>query len=264
MKKRILPVMAAMLALAGCGSSAPELSSEQPLFAQNGPALVALEEDPEQFSEEQAAAPEENSDLMTMTSEEEAGYTLFYTMLNENQFRRLLARDGVDMIPDRLVQYAEGMLAYFSSEAGDIVVCSPDFGLVKKIHDGTRTGRVMDARWLDDDRLLFLQGDEQMQRVYLYRPSTEELEPVYETPEGRQILGIDIDEYGAPVCILSAEPPVEEEQQDPTAQLGTKTVDDAAVNGEDADTTAEQAEETESSDSEPVTERIELDIADNP
>ena len=73
MKKRILPVMAAMLALAGCGSSAPELSSEQPLFAQNGPALVALEEDPEQFSEEQAAAPEENSDLMTMTSEEEAG-----------------------------------------------------------------------------------------------------------------------------------------------------------------------------------------------
>ena len=131
MKKRILPVMAAMLALAGCGSSAPELSSEQPLFAQNGPALVALEEDPEQFSEEQAAAPEENSDLMTMTSEEEAGYTLFYTMLNENQFRRLLARDGVDMIPDRLVQYAEGMLAYFSSEAGDIVVCSPDFSLVK-------------------------------------------------------------------------------------------------------------------------------------
>ena len=41
-------------------------------------------------------------------------------------------------------------------------------------------------------------------------------------------------------------------------------MEDAAVNGEDADKTAEQAEETESSDSEPVTERIELDIADNP
>ena len=98
-----------------------------------------------------------------------------------------------------------------------------------------------------------------MQRVYLYRPSTEELEPVYETPEGRQILGIDIDEYGAPVCILSAEPPVEEEQQDPALQPGTKNAEDAAMNGEDADKTAQQAEEAENSDSEPVTERIELD-----
>ena len=66
------------------------------------------------------------------------------------------------------------------------------------------------------------------------------------------------------MCILSAEPPVEEEQQDPTAQPGTKNAEDAAMNGEDADKTAQQAEETENSDSEPVTERIELDIADNP
>ena len=36
------------------------------------------------------------------------------------------------------------------------------------------------------------------------------------------------------------------------------------MNGEDADKTAQQAEEAENSDAGPVTERIELDIADNP
>lgn len=40
------------------------------------------------------------------------------------------------------------------------------------------------------------------------------MELLYQSPEGRQILGIELDENGQPVCILSALPQLEE--SDPT------------------------------------------------
>lgn len=214
--KRYIFMMAAVgivLLLTGCGSAAPVPNGEGALFAANGPALTVVEKQPDQYTADpdgETAPPEQSPDLLTMNSEEEAGFALFYPLLNETQFRRLMAQDGVDFIPDRLVRCAEGGLAYYSSAAGDLVYCSADFASVKAVLRGERIGRIVDARWIDADRLMFLQGDDSVQAVYLFRPVEETVEILYQPPEGRQILGIEIDENGQPVCILSALPEVNE------------------------------------------------------
>ena len=214
--KRYIFMMAAVgivLLLTGCGSAAPAPNGEGALFAANGPALTVVEKQPDQYTADpdgETAPPEQSPDLLTMNSEEEAGFALFYPLLNETQFRRLMAQDGVDFIPDRLVRCAEGGLAYYSSAAGDLVYCSADFASVKAVLRGERIGRIVDARWIDVDRLMFLQGDDSVQAVYLFRPVEETVEILYQPPEGRQILGIEIDENGQPVCILSALPEVNE------------------------------------------------------
>ena len=168
-----------------------------------------------------------------MNSEEEAGYALFYPLLSETQFRCLMAQDGVDFIPNRLVQCEEGGIAYYNSTSGDLVYCTSDFSSVKAILCDERIGFIKEARWLDADRLLFLQGDDSQQAVYLFRPQEDIVELLYQSPEGRQILGIEIDEEGQPVCILSALPSAEET---------TPTPDNSSPT--DANTAATEPEET--------------------
>ena len=137
--KRYIFMMAAVgtvLLLAGCGSAAPEKSTENRLFAANGPALTVVEKQPDQYTADpdgNTAPPEQSPDLVTMNSEEEAGFALFYPLLSETNFRRLMAQDGVDFIPDRLVRCEDGGLAYYSSAAGDLVYCSADFSDIKAL-----------------------------------------------------------------------------------------------------------------------------------
>ena len=111
--------------------------------------------------------------------------------------------------------------------------CTSDFSSVKAILCDERIGFIKEARWLDADRLLFLQGDDSQQAVYLFRPQEDIVELLYQSPEGRQILGIEIDEEGQPVCILSALPSAEETT--PTPDNSSQT---------DANTAATEPEET--------------------
>ena len=187
-----------LLGLAACGSAAPESPDESVLFAANGPALTVVEKQPDQYTtdpEDKTVPPEQSPDLLTMNSQEEEGFALFYPLLSETQFRCLMDEDGVDFIPNRLVSCA-------------------DFSTVKAVLCQQRVGLIIDARWLDADHLLFLQGNENEQAVYLFRPAEDMVELLYQSPEGRQILGIELDENGQPVCILSALPQLEE--PDPT------------------------------------------------
>ena len=216
--KRTVWMMAAvgivLLGFAACGSAAPESPDENTLFAANGPALTVVEKQPDQYTtdpEDKTVPPEQSPDLLTMNSQEEEGFALFYPLLSETQFRCLM---GVDFIPNRLVSCEEGGLAYYSTAAGDLVYCTADFSTVKAVLCQQRVGLIIDARWLDADHLLFLQGNENEQAVYLFRPAEDMVELLYQSPEGRQILGIELDENGQPVCILSALPQMEE--SDPT------------------------------------------------
>lgn len=219
--KRTVWMMAAvgivLLGFAACGSAAPESPDENTHFAANGPALTVVEKQPDQYttdSEDKTVPPEQSPDLLTMNSQEEEGFALFYPLLSETQFRCLMDEDGVDFIPNRLVSCEEGGLAYYSTAAGDLVYCTADFSTVKAVLCQQRVGLIIDARWLDADHLLFLQGNENEQAVYLFRPAEDMVELLYQSPEGRQILGIELDENGQPVCILSALPQLEE--PDPT------------------------------------------------
>lgn len=219
--KRTVWMMAAvgivLLGFAACGSAAPESPDENTLFAANGPALTVVEKQPDQYTtdpEDKTVPPEQSPDLLTMNSQEEEGFALFYPLLSETQFRCLMDEDGVDFIPNRLVSCEEGGLAYYSTAAGDLVYCTADFSTVKAVLCQQRVGLIIDARWLDADHLLFLQGNENEQAVYLFRPAEDMVELLYQSPEGRQILGIELDENGQPVCILSALPQLEE--SDPT------------------------------------------------
>ena len=238
--KRYTLMMAAvgivLLTFAACGSAAPEKTDDNVLFAANGPALTVVEKQPDQYVTDPGSEntlPEQSPDLLTMNSEEEAGYALFYPLLSETQFRCLMAQDGVNFIPNRLVQCEEGGIAYYNSTSGDLVYCTSDFSSVKAILCDERIGFIKEARWLDADRLLFLQGDDSQQAVYLFRPQEDIVELLYQSPEGRQILGIEIDEEGQPVCILSALPSAEET---------TPTPDNSSPT--DANTAATEPEET--------------------
>ena len=195
--KRTVWMMAAvgivLLGLAACGSAAPESPDESVLFAANGPALTVVEKQPDQYTtdpEDKTVPPEQSPDLLTMNSQEEEGFALFYPLLSETQFRCLMDEDGVDFIPNRLVSCEEGGLAYYSTAAGDLVYCTADFSTVKAVLCQQRVGLIIDARWLDADHLLFLQGNENEQAVYLFRPAEDMVELLYQSPEGRQILGI--------------------------------------------------------------------------
>lgn len=210
-----------LFGFAACGSAAPESPNENTLFAANGPALTVVEKQPDQYTtdpEDKTVPPEQSPDLLTMNSQEEAGFALFYPLLSETQFRCLMDEDGVDFIPNRLVSCEEGGLAYYSTAAGDLVYCTADFSTVKAVLCQQRVGLIMDARWLDADHLLFLQGNENEQAVYLFRPAEDMVELLYQSPEGRQILGIELDENGQPVCILSALPQMEEPASTPAPE----------------------------------------------
>ena len=206
--KRTVWMMAAvgivLLGFAACGSAAPESPDESVLFAANGPALTVVEKQPDQYTtdpEDKTVPPEQSPDLLTMNSQEEEGFALFYPLLSETQFRCLMDEDGVDFIPNRLVSCEEGGLAYYSTAAGDLVYCTADFSTVKAVLCQQRVGLIIDARWLDADHLLFLQGNENEQAVYLFRPAEDMVELLYQSPEGRQILGIELDENGHPTTI---------------------------------------------------------------
>ena len=283
--KRIIWMTAAigivLLAFSACGSAAPEVPEDNTLFAANGPALTVVEKQPDQYTsipDNDVIPPEQSPDLLTMNSEEEAGFALFYPLLSESQFRSLLARDGVDFIPDRLVQCQEGGLAYYSSTAGDLVYCSADFSAVKAVLCQQRVGFIMDARWMDADRLLFLQGDETRQAVYLFRPAEEVVELLYQSPAGRQILGIELDENGQPVCILSALPQQEETPQSPEENGQTAAPADDVPSAESPTAGAKEwtgglweddagdgerselEDTTPGEDPVPPTEKVELDV----
>ena len=205
--KRTVWMMAAvgivLLGFAACGSAAPESPDENTLFAANGPALTVVEKQPDQYTtdpEDKTVPPEQSPDLLTMNSQEEEGFALFYPLLSETQFRCLMDEDGVDFIPNRLASCEEGGLAYYSTAAGDLVYCTADFSTVKAVLCQQRVGLIIDARWLDADHLLFLQGNENEQAVYLFRPAEDMVELLYQSPEGRQILGIELDENGQPAA----------------------------------------------------------------
>ena len=211
--KRTVWMMAAvgivLLGLAACGSAAPESPDESVLFAANGPALTVVEKQPDQYTtdpEDKTVPPEQSPDLLTMNSQEEEGFALFYPLLSETQFRCLMDEDGVDFIPNRLVSCEEGGLAYYSTAAGDLVYCTADFSTVKAVLCQQRVGLIIDARWLDADHLLFLQGNENEQAVYLFRPAEDMVELLYQSPEGRQILGIELDENGQPFTAHTTNP----------------------------------------------------------
>ena len=113
--KRTVWMMAAvgivLLGFAACGSAAPESPDENTLFAANGPALTVVEKQPDQYTtdpEDKTVPPEQSPDLLTMNSQEEEGFALFYPLLSETQFRCLMDEDGVDFIPNRLVSCEEG------------------------------------------------------------------------------------------------------------------------------------------------------------
>ena len=115
--KRTVWMMAAvgivLLGLAACGSAAPESPDENTLFAANGPALTVVEKQPDQYTtdpEDKTVPPEQSPDLLTMNSQEEEGFALFYPLLSETQFRCLMDEDGVDFIPNRLVSCEEGVV----------------------------------------------------------------------------------------------------------------------------------------------------------
>ncbi len=279
--KRYIFMMAAVgtvLLLAGCGSVAPEKSTENRLFAANGPALTVVEKQPDQYTADpdgNTAPPEQSPDLVTMNSEEEAGFALFYPLLSETNFRRLMAQDGVDFIPDRLVRCPDGGLAYYSSAAGDLVYCSADFSDIKALLCEYRIGTIMDARWIDADRLMFLQGNDSVQAVYLFRPTEKAVELLYQPPEGRKILGIEIDENGQPVCILSTLSQVEESIPAPEngEQTGTVPDEGGASNAKDwggglwEDTVDERTELGDLTSGEETTvpsEKVELEVSAEP
>lgn len=279
--KRYIFMMAAVgtvLLLVGCGSAAPEKNTENRLFAANGPALTVVEKQPDQYTADpdgNTAPPEQSPDLVTMNSEEEAGFALFYPLLSETNFRRLMAQDGVDFIPDRLVRCEDGGLAYYSSAAGDLVYCSADFSDIKALLCEYRIGTIMDARWIDADRLMFLQGNDSVQAVYLFRPTEKAVELLYQPPEGRQILGIEIDENGQPVCILSTLPQVEESIPAPEngEQTGTVPDEGGASNAKDwggslwEDTVDERTELGDLTSGEETTvpsEKVELEVTTEP
>ena len=246
--KRYILMMAAVgtvLLLAGCGSAAPEKSTENRLFAANGPALTVVEKQPDQYT----ADPDGNTAPP--------------------------AQDGVDFIPDRLVRCADGGLAYYSSAAGDLVYCSADFSDIKALLCEYRIGTIMDARWIDADRLMFLQGNDSVQAVYLFRPTEKAVELLYQPPEGRQILGIEIDENGQPVCILSTLPQVEESIPVPEngEQTGTVPDEGGASNAKDwggslwEDTVDERTELGDLTSGEETTvpsEKVELEVTTEP
>ena len=279
--------MAAMigivLLMTGCGSSEPMPADDAALFAANGPALTVREEQPDQYisGDGDTEAPEQSPDLLIMNSQEEAGFALFYPLLNEAQFRRLMAQDGVDFIPDRIARCDDGGLVYYRSDAGDLVYCSQSFGTVKTILCEKRIGWIMDARWIDAERLMFLQGNESEQSVYLFRPSEQSVELMYQPPEGRQILGIDIDEQGQPVCILSALPQpadtVISPGSDTAAEGGASDTEQngggefsAAKNNpsgglwEDGDESSERGDTTDDEETTIPTEKVELEITAEP
>ena len=283
--KRTVWMMAAvgivLLGFAACGSAAPESPDESVLFAANGPALTVVEKQPDQYTtdpEDKTAPPEQSPDLLTMNSQEEVGFALFYPLLSETQFRCLMDEDGVDFIPNRLVSCEEGGLAYYSTAAGDLVYCTADFSTVRAVLCQQRVGLIIDARWLDADHLLFLQGNENEQAVYLFRPAEDMVELLYQSPEGRQILGIELDENGQPVCILSALPQLEEPAPTPeingTGEANTATGEvpegSAASNAKDWSSSLwddeEGSEKSELGDAnageEPAipTEKVELDV----
>ena len=138
--KRTVWMMAAvgivLLGFTACGSAAPESPDESVLFAANGPALTVVEKQPDQYTtdpEDKTVPPEQSPDLLTMNSQEEEGFALFYPLLSETQFRCLMDEDGVDFIPNRLVSCEEGGLAYYSTAAGDLVYCTADFSTVKAV-----------------------------------------------------------------------------------------------------------------------------------
>ena len=269
--KRTVWMMAAvgivLLGLAACGSAAPESPDESVLFAANGPALTVVEKQPDQYTtdpEDKTVPPEQSPDLLTMNSQEEEGFALFYPLLSETQFRCLMDEDGVDFIPNRLVSCEEGGLAYYSTAAGDLVYCTADFSTVKAVLCQQRVGLIIDARWLDADHLLFLQGNENEQAVYLFRPAEDMVELLYQSPEGRQILGIELDENGQPVCILSALPQLEE--PDPTPAPEENGTDNTNSGTKSDESSGENSEKSELGDANAgeesaiPTEKVELDM----
>ena len=103
--KRTVWIMAAvgivLLGFGACGSAAPESPDENTLFAANGPALTVVEKQPDQYTtdpEDKTVPPEQSPDLLTMNSQEEEGFALFYPLLSETQFRCLMDEDGVGVI----------------------------------------------------------------------------------------------------------------------------------------------------------------------
>ena len=104
MKRTVWMMVAVGIVLLGfvaCGSAAPESPDESVLFAANGPALTVVEKQPDQYTtdpEDKTVPPEQSPDLLTMNSQEEEGFALFYPLLSETQFRCLMDEDGVGVI----------------------------------------------------------------------------------------------------------------------------------------------------------------------
>ena len=142
--------------------------------------------------------------------------------------------------------------------------CTADFSTVKAVLCQQRVGLIIDARWLDADHLLFLQGNENEQAVYLFRPAEDMVELLYQSPEGRQILGIELDENGQPVCILSALPQLEE--PDPTPAPEENGTDNTNSGTKSDESSGENSEKSELGDANAgeesaiPTEKVELDM----
>ena len=100
-----------------------------------------------------------------------AGYRLYVLSNMSREFIDFLRRFPVyGLFDGEVVSCEEGGLAYYSTAAGDLVYCTADFSTVKAVLCQQRVGLIIDARWLDADHLLFLQGNENEQAVYLFRP----------------------------------------------------------------------------------------------
>lgn len=206
-------ILLGVLLLTACGSEAPAPSMDSNPRYEDGPALIARDEDEDSSLPELSVGnrKEEETDLLTMSSREEESYRLFCAALTENEFHQLMQHDGVDFMPDRVVSSQLGCMAYYNSTEEEVIVCHPEQKSIRRVFEGQfEPGRVMDVRWLQDDELLILRGTEEKQQVYRYRPERLLLEKVYSSPEGQTILSLDVTEEGLAGCILSVPQPTEE------------------------------------------------------
>lgn len=145
-----------------------------------------------------------SGDLISLSSEEERSFALFSEILREDEFRRMLASDGAEIIPDHLVPYGDRLLAYYSSGERSIVVCDTGLHWFQRLLPGDcENSRVARAFWIGDGQLIILTDSGQTQRIDSYRVDEETLETIFVSPEDKRLLDVNPDGDEELCCSLA-------------------------------------------------------------
>lgn len=223
-----IALAAVLIMLSGCsGANLDSVGFDAASLTNQGPALIAHEDentvDPPEFS---GASKDSPDDLVSMTAEEETGYSLFCSRMSETQYRFMLENDGVDFVPDHMTVLEKQYYAYYSSTAHDLVVCTVSLDQFDSAFSGTIVSddaRIMDVQWMDADHLVILAGNETMQSVYVYHPAAHTMENIYTSPSDKTILSMSMGQNGVVNCEVAGRQTAESGQ---TAQPGAVTAED--------------------------------------